>query len=261
MQRWAISDLNPWLAWLAPAAEAVKAHRQAVPPESPSRQAEKFLSDLLSAGWEFHREIRDALSEAMFYETYGGLFGVYGGEAEAADKSNGIAQPRELPFVKEALESISEGDYPEAVARVFALLSQKGGPLPLARLHLKRELAEKYAHLVPNTSREQQRRIRGEQEIIVRYEPERAVQTLPNLIRSAGDRKRLDKLLDCVFTEEDLDQIKPSPEQIAAFKTIRGIILDKPRASARRSARLEQKKTRRRTHGANRYGIPHQHHV
>ena len=31
-QRWAVSDLNPWLWWLAPTAQAVKAQRQRVQP-------------------------------------------------------------------------------------------------------------------------------------------------------------------------------------------------------------------------------------
>ena len=39
-QRWAVSDLNPWLAWLGPAAEMVKAHRRALGPDAPLRQLE-----------------------------------------------------------------------------------------------------------------------------------------------------------------------------------------------------------------------------
>ena len=37
LQRWAISDLNPGLWWLAPTAEAVKAQRQALGPDDPAR--------------------------------------------------------------------------------------------------------------------------------------------------------------------------------------------------------------------------------
>ena len=35
-----LGELNPWLSWLAPAAEAIKAHRQAVADDHPLRQAE-----------------------------------------------------------------------------------------------------------------------------------------------------------------------------------------------------------------------------
>ena len=39
-QRWAFSDLNPFLGWLAPAAQAVKAQRQALASDHPARQIE-----------------------------------------------------------------------------------------------------------------------------------------------------------------------------------------------------------------------------
>ena len=45
-------------------------------------------------------------------------------------------------------------------------------------------------------SEEQRRRIRGEQDIIVRYEPDRALVTLPRLLTRRGDRARLLTLLD-----------------------------------------------------------------
>jgi hypothetical protein len=37
-QRWAISDLNPWVWWLGPAATAVKAQRQAAGPGHPQER-------------------------------------------------------------------------------------------------------------------------------------------------------------------------------------------------------------------------------
>ena len=223
VQRWAISDLNPWLAWLGPAATMVKAQRQTLGPESPSRKSEGFISDCVSASLDFYRELRDALSEAMFYKVYGGLFGIYGDEQERPAREN-ITEPRDLPFVKETLESIAEGGYPEAVARVFALLAKDGRPMQLAQLHLRQELAEKYAALLPPTPRDQQRRIRGEQEIIVRYEPERALQTLPQLIKTSADRQRLFRLLDCVLSKDNLAQFKPTAEQVAMLDEIRGTL-------------------------------------
>ena len=83
-----------------------------------------------------------------------------------------LADARELPFVKEALASIAEGGYAEALARVAFLLARKGEPLPLSRLQLKagtdRRVRASCCRTLP---RDEARRIRGEQEIIVRYEP------------------------------------------------------------------------------------------
>ena len=74
MQRWAISDLNPWLAWLAPAAAFVKSQRKAVGPENPLRQLEMAGSGILSATMTYYRSVQDALSEAAFFQLYGHMF-------------------------------------------------------------------------------------------------------------------------------------------------------------------------------------------
>jgi hypothetical protein len=166
--------------------------------------------------------------------------------------------------VKEALESLAQGGYPEAVARTFALLARSGEPLPLAQLHLKRELAEKFAHLIPKTSREEQRRIRGEQEIIVRYEPERALETLPQLLRRSADRKRLTALLDAVLTDENLKQVnfKLTPQQTATYEKIRKMLSAQPATAASRGRTPAKRwKTPQRAEGGKRYGIPHERHV
>ena len=57
LQRWAISDLNPWLWWLAPAAQAVKAQRQALAPDDPARKLESAVSELTSASLDCYRGI------------------------------------------------------------------------------------------------------------------------------------------------------------------------------------------------------------
>jgi pimeloyl-ACP methyl ester carboxylesterase len=224
VERWALSDLNPWLAWLGPAAELVKSQRQALGPESPFRRAEGLLSECVSSAWDFYRDLRDALNGALFYEIYGALFGIYIAEQQPIEEPETAADPRDLPSVKEALESITEGGYAEAVARIFALLARQGKPLPLAQLHLARQLAEKYAHLLPQASWEERRRVRGEQEIIVRYHPERALETLPLLLRKPADRERLRTLLNAAFAEEDLKDFEPTPEQIAMLETIRATL-------------------------------------
>jgi hypothetical protein len=258
-QRWAVSDLNPWMAWLGPLAESVRSHRQALGPESPSRQTERFLSECVSSALDFYREVRDAISEALFYEIYGPMFGLcMAGEEDRTDKRESVADPREIPFVKEALASLKEGGYSEAVARVFAMLLEHGKPLPLTRVELGRELAEKYARLLPRISTVRERRVRGEQEIIVRYEPKRALETLPHLLRRSGDRERLLALLEAVLTETKLGQIKPTPEQVSTFEKIRGVLKTKPETNRPRGeVQNGRRHARWQTNGGRRYGITH----
>src|SRR5205809_2281576 len=180
-QRWSMSALNSWLAWLGPAAEAVKTNRQSVDGDNAALKVEKAMSATISASLEYYRAVRDAASEATFFQTYGNVFSLYiADKREAKEKTTAqIAEPRELPFVKEALASIAQGGYPEALARVACLLARKGEPMLLSRLQMKHELMTEYRELLPAMPPDQWRRIRGEQEIIVRYEPGQALATLP----------------------------------------------------------------------------------
>ncbi len=73
-QHWALSDLNPWLQWLGPAADQVRSQRQTRSPDQPFRQAEAMVSELVRASVDYYRDIRDATSEALFFQTYGNLF-------------------------------------------------------------------------------------------------------------------------------------------------------------------------------------------
>jgi pimeloyl-ACP methyl ester carboxylesterase len=226
LQRWAVSDLNPWLWWLGPAAGAVKAQRQEAGPDHPFRQAEKIGSECISAGLDYYRDVRDAASEAAFFQIYGSMFSLYvadGREAEERAQAR-PADPRELPFVKEALASVAQGGYAEAVARTAFLLARKGEPLALALLELKQELMEEYRDLLPDLPPDQRRRIRGEQEIIVRYEPERAIQTLPALVANPADRERLLALLDRLLADRRVQDLRPTPEQAAMLARIQQVL-------------------------------------
>ena len=220
-QRWAFSDLNPALWWLAPAAKAVKEHRQATAPDHPARKLESMVSELTSASLDCQRALRDAVAEATFFEIYGNLAAAYLQDDQSAEAKALPTDPRELSFVKEALTSIGKGGYAEALARVAFLMAHKDEPLPLSRLQLAHDLLEEYRELLPDVPRDEARRIGGEQEIIARYEPEMAVETLPLLLSNANDRDRLLTLLDRVLGDKRVQRIQPSAEQSAMLVRIR----------------------------------------
>lgn len=227
LQRWAISDLNPFLWWLGPAAQAVKAQRQPVAPDHPARRVEWMVSELTSASLDCYRALRDAMGEAAFFEIYGNLFAFYLGDEREERETEApvrLVDPRELPFVKQALASIDRGGYAEAVARVAFLLAHKDEPLPLSRLQLAHELIEDYAELLPELAPDEARRIEGEQEIISRYEPDKAVETLPVLLAKRKDRERLLTLLERVLSDKRVQSIHPSAEQKAVLARIRSVL-------------------------------------
>ncbi len=186
-QRWSMSDLNPWLAWLGPAAEVVKTNRQSVDGDNAALKVEKAMSATISASLEYYRAVRDAASEATFFQTYGNVFSLY--------------------------------------------------------------IAAEYRELLPAMPPDQWRRTRGEQEIIVRYEPEQALATLPKLLADSADREKLVTLVRRLLADERVQRAKPSTEQLAMVEHI-GEALDVSPLPAKRAAagkkRSGSRKARRR---------------
>ena len=236
-QRWALSDFNPWLAWTGPAAAMVKAQRRSLDADHPIRQTEAQTAELVSAALDYYRASRDALSEAAFFQTYGNMFSLYLADKheEEARASAEVADPRELPFVKEALASIREGGYAEAFARIAYLLTRHGD-LPLSRIAQRQEVVKDYADLMPALTLEQWRRVRGEQEIIARYEPDLAIETLADLLADRADRERLLMLLEKLLADPRVQASRPSAEQLAMLERIRAVLNERPTGGRRLAA-------------------------
>ena len=236
-QRWMFSDFNPWLAWLPYAAQWVKAQRQPLPADHSLRTAEAGVAELASAALDYSRALRDAFTEAAFFHIYGNLFALYIADRPAVEPPAAApADPRELPVVKEALASIDKGGYPEAFARVAYLVARRED-VPLSHLEAGRKLTETYAEFLPPMPLEEWRRVLGAQQIIVTYEPEKAIETLPRLLAQREDRERLRTLLDrlandATFRSEDL-----TTDQRAMFERVRKA-LGGPARSTRGRAEL-----------------------
>ncbi len=218
LQRWAVSDLNPWL-WPLPAlAAVVQAGRRAAPPENPCRRAEKAVADVITAGLDLYRDFRDATTEALFFAIYGPPAAL-GLVAEPVSDAGSVPQdPRALPLVRDALAAIGTGGYPEAIALIGALLGRGAGRIPLARLELVDRLIrgdEQLSRLPTETVR----RIKAEQAVVAELEPERGLQALPTLLADPADRQRALTVLD-----EAVAAAEPTPEQQAILEKIRSLL-------------------------------------
>jgi len=224
VQRWALSDWNPWLAWLPGAAQLAKENRQPVAADDPLRRAEASFAELASATLEYQRALADAFTEALFFHVYGNLFSLY-----IADKQKALApeapviEPRELPVVKEALASIDKGGYPEAFARVGFLVTRRGD-VPLSRLETGQQMVKDYKEFLPAVPLDEMRRVAGEQEIIATYETDRAIATLPELLPQRKDRERLLTLLERLESDPRVRHDGLAPEQQAMLKRVRQVL-------------------------------------
>jgi pimeloyl-ACP methyl ester carboxylesterase len=223
-QRWALSDINPWLGWLAPAAAFVQAQRKPLGKAHPWRQLEAMGSEFIEASLDLYRDINNAMSEAAFFEIYGSLFALRrsGKDGKLADEP--VVEPRQLPVVQAALAQLSAGGFAEAAARIGFLLHRHGEPMPLSRLEMRAELVRDYQDLLPAKTADELRRIRGQQEIIVRFEPEKALTSLPKLLADPQDRKRMVSLLDAVLADARLHKLDPTPEQRLALERVSAVL-------------------------------------
>ncbi|AOF83043.1 alpha/beta hydrolase family protein [Methyloversatilis sp. RAC08] len=226
-QRWAISDINPWLGWLAPAAQAVRAQRTPLGGDHPWRVIEAAASDIFSASLDFQRDIGNALKECLFFHTYGNLFTLTATNA-GSNTPEAAIEPRNLPMVKAALGKLSDGGYTEAAARLGFLLHRHGAPMPLSRLELRVDLAKDLAHLMPSGAPDELRRIRGEQEIIVCFEPDKAISSLPTLLQRDEDRVRMLALLAALTDEPRVRAMQLTQDQEQMIRRIREAIAPTP---------------------------------
>lgn len=237
-ERWAVSDLNPWLWWLAPAAQAVKDQRKAAAGDQPFARAEKLGAALTSAAWDYYRDLRDAASEAAFFQLYGSLFGLSLGNADrkAAASANAAGQ-RDAALVRGLLARIGEGGFAAAVARTAQLLTVRGRPLPLELFETKTELIREYRELLPDLSPDQMRRIRGEQAIIVLHEPQRAIDTLPELLADPADRKRYFTLVERLLADPRFGAGEVEARQRVGFERLQGVLTPERTTTERAAVR------------------------
>jgi pimeloyl-ACP methyl ester carboxylesterase len=217
-QHWAMSDINPFL-WPLPAmASSVKANRVAAPPEDPHRRIEKAASEAIIATLDFYRDLRDATLEAMFFQIYGppAVLGVVEESASAAAPA--VMDPRELPLVRDALAQIGKGGYPEAVALIGALVGKGAGRISTSRL----ELVDRFVRgdkVLSRLPAEEIRRIKAEQAVVAELEPERGLESLPQLLADPADRQRALEVLD-----KAVAAVEFTAEQQAMLERVRAIL-------------------------------------
>ena len=206
-RRYLLSDLNPFMAPFAAAAERVKAQRAPAAADNPFLAAESALADRVEGALDAWRDWRDAWTEAAFHAVYGSLaaFGVAEAtvEEEAAETADALA---EAPEVRAALSRIAEGGYAEAVVRMMILLARARGGVRRSRLARSQAVLTGEAPFADMTSAARQALIR-EQTLVVEMAPEEALAALPKLLTAKAERRRaLDTVQGVAGPEEELGE-------------------------------------------------------
>ena len=104
--------------------KAVKAQPQAVPADDPCAASRRAVAELASASLDCYRALRDALPKRRSSRSTATCSRSTSPTSRRRRRPRQPTDPRELPFVKEALASIDKGGYAEALARVAFLMAQ-----------------------------------------------------------------------------------------------------------------------------------------
>jgi len=203
--RWSWSDMNPMTWWLQGAAQAVRSSRQQAGESNSWTRAEQGYSDWLSASLDYYKDVRDALSEAAFFQSYGNLFALGTAEQHEAQRAAAQVDPRELPAVREALANLERGGVREAIVRM--LLLGRSARTADHRVELD-DIAEtrrilRDAPEFQGLGADDMRRLLYEQSMVVEFGRDQALETLPGLLRSDEERRSALALVDKVAAVED----------------------------------------------------------
>lgn len=121
-QRWAFSDLNPFMWWLKLAASMVESQRQPTPPDSNLfRNAEKLVSEGIIASFDLYRDLRDATSEALFLSVYGNMYAFQMADKREKDEADTMDREHFLTLLERV---ISEPDVPEMTIGQIAMVDR-----------------------------------------------------------------------------------------------------------------------------------------
>ncbi|MDH7797549.1 MULTISPECIES: DUF3141 domain-containing protein [unclassified Beijerinckia] len=190
LERSLLSDKNPLLAPVKALAEQVRVHRQSVKADNPFLALEHLMSDTIEHSLNVYRDIRDAEVELSFHAIYGSLPMQLIGQQEIAGRAQASTENLlMLPDVRGALANIETGGEAEGMIRMLELLSEARGYIRRSRLERELQLfatEEPFAAM----SEDKRAKLIYEQALIVRFAPERAKASLPQLLNTAEERER-----------------------------------------------------------------------
>jgi pimeloyl-ACP methyl ester carboxylesterase len=207
-RRYALSDKNPLLARLPQLAEQVRARRKPAAPDNPFVQLERLWADAVAQGWDWLRDTRDAWNEVYFFTLYGSpIVKALGKPLQRRISDTPQEDLRALSDVQEALDRMEEGGFAAAVIRMLILLAKSRGSVRRDRLERSNRMlmtTEPFASLRPKKLT----RLIHRQSLIVDFEFEQALATLPKLMPDPAERMRAIEL--CKQIAGPVEEMSPA---------------------------------------------------
>ncbi len=222
LSRMAFSDKNPAMRWVRDNADKARAERQPSAPDNPFVALEGALAQGISQSLDLWRDLRDTGFESAFLMLYG--LPVLRNFAERSAKGRSMgksAELRNLPDVQRILGGIERGDIAAAVIRMLILLADSRGGVRKDRLERSAKLLHDTQPFAAMGS-DRRSALIHEQSILVEFERERAMQSLPRLLAKTEDRRQAMDWIHFVVGERS-DMAPHSLELIAELEKLLGV--------------------------------------
>jgi pimeloyl-ACP methyl ester carboxylesterase len=207
LRRYFFSDRNPLVGAFDPLAKAVLDDRRKPSPDNPFLLAERTLSQSVIAFWDGYRDVRDSLCELWCTALYGSplLQALVPSDNLRISETPGT-DLRAIPNVHAALENIDNGGFADAVIRMLILMAH-------SRTAVRRDRLERSNHVLTATEPfaslglRTRNNIIHRQSLIVDFEPDQALVTLPLLLPDLEDRRRaMDICKEIAGAEAEMDE-------------------------------------------------------
>jgi len=240
-QRYFVSDLNPALAPVPEMAKAVQERRVPNSRDNPFYQLERRNATLITDWINIFRDLRDSMVETWFTAIYSSPWMRALAESESPRISEVSGTDlRSVSEVIQALEQAKRGGLAVAVIRILILLAHARKAVRRDRLERSDELLttqEPFVSLEPVSLN----RIIHQQSLIVAFETELALSTLPDLIPERADRQRA--IEQCKFVlgpEQEMND--DTREMLVQIARVLEVDIDATPSAATTTARRRSKK-------------------
>jgi tellurite resistance protein len=212
VQRRMFGDANPLMQSVGTAAAKIEQERKKADPSNPFLIWEKLWAGSVEQSLDLMRDLRDASYEIAFFSIYGSPLMTRIGANHAYQRAQ--ENPKELRFLPEVqaiLLGLDRGGFEEAVIRMLVLLAQARGNVRRDRLERSTKVLTKDEPFA-SLGTDQRAALIREQSIIVEFEPERAILTLPELLGDKKERQRAVQVVE--FIAGSAEEMEPHTIQI-----------------------------------------------
>ncbi len=222
VSRGMFGDANPLMKGVADQAQKVAAERQPAAPDNPFLAAERLWAASVENAFDAMRDFRDAMYEMTFLGIYSSPAMLRLGEKFAFERTRKDPKAlRFLPEVQSVLLNIDRGGFEEAVIRMLILMAESRATVRRDRLERS---ARVLGHDEPFASLGSEKRaaLIHEQSVIVEFERERALATLPGLLSDPAERRRAIEVVE--FIAGAVEEMEPATIQLVQrFHSVLGL--------------------------------------